>query len=109
MQARRAVEPQHGGEVVRDGRGRGVECQGAELARRDVRDDVVRPEEQPRDEGRRKDEHGQEHDQGREASRSRGCHYCHALPPPPTRRRRRLRGHGSQDAGRACWIVSVCV
>ncbi|RCV15198.1 hypothetical protein SETIT_3G039000v2 [Setaria italica] len=109
VHTRRAVlEPEHGGEVVREGRGRGVEGQAAELGRRDVGGGVVWPEEQPREEGRREDEHRQEHDQGREASGSRGCHCSSALPPPLARRRQRLHGHGSKDRECSCASTGLC-
>ncbi|WVZ96260.1 hypothetical protein U9M48_041919 [Paspalum notatum var. saurae] len=106
---RRAVEPEHGGEVVRDGGGRGVEGQDAELGGRDVGDGVVRPEEQPWDQRRREDEHRQEHDQRRQASGRGGCDGSRALPASLAHRRRLLHGHGSCQSNRTPVITEIII
>jgi hypothetical protein len=106
VHARRAVEPEDGGQVVRDGGGLGVEGQAAELGGRDGRDDVVGPEEQPRQQGRHEQKHRQVHGHRREARGRRSRHRGHALVSPLRAaagacrcRQRMLDGHGAAQGG----------
>lgn len=82
VQPRRAGEPEDGGQVVRERGGLGVEGQAAELGGGDVWDDMVRPEEQAWEKGRREEEHHQVHGHRRQARGGRGCHRRHALASP---------------------------
>jgi hypothetical protein len=96
VHARRAVEPEDGGQVVRDGGGLSVEGQAAELGGRDGRDDVVGPEEQPRQQGRHEQEHRQVDGHRREARGRALVSPLRAAAGACRCRQRMLNGHGAQ-------------